>query len=248
MMVGHALLAFGVAALVARRFWSTERAFAFGVVAGVFATIPDVDMTYAGDRSRTGRIRRRVAHDRRVLGEFTPRPSRRDSLAGRRRHRRSRVRLSDGELAAEGDFCGPAIGAGLGRPRSERPPRCGRHARLRRRRNGRRARRRLANRPRAGGALLAAVFGLASHPFGDVFTGSPPRFFYPFDVTLLHSRISLLADPTLNLLAIFGLELVLAWFALVVYFRLRIGDARRSCANTSTPVPRSASDTRWPRW
>src|SRR6056297_738336 len=47
MMVGHALLAFALAALVASRRWSGRRALAFGAVAGAFAVVPDVDMSYA---------------------------------------------------------------------------------------------------------------------------------------------------------------------------------------------------------
>ena len=47
MMVGHALLAFALAALVASRRWPRRRALTFGVVAGAFAVVPDVDMSYA---------------------------------------------------------------------------------------------------------------------------------------------------------------------------------------------------------
>ncbi len=33
-----------------------------------------------------------------------------------------------------------------------------------------------------------ALLGLLTHPFGDLFTGGPPPFFYPFDVTLVAER------------------------------------------------------------
>ena len=227
MMVGHALLAFGVAALVAQRFWSTERAFAFGVVAGVFATIPDVDMTYAAiGLAQAGfggvwhmtaafwgsshLVHRAVTHSLVVAavagpafvlatGNWPRKAVSAGLLAGL-----VWVALGTSGLLGAGVmlvFVVVGTAAALvADSRTDLGPRA---------------------------LLLAAVFGLASHPFGDVFTGSPPRFFYPFDVTVLHSRLSLLADPTLNLLAIFSLELVLAWFAVVVYFRLRTGDARR---------------------
>jgi hypothetical protein len=48
MFLGHGLAAFAIAASVAaRRGWRGERALAVGLVAGLFATLPDVDMLYA---------------------------------------------------------------------------------------------------------------------------------------------------------------------------------------------------------
>ncbi|WP_423744408.1 metal-dependent hydrolase (plasmid) [Haladaptatus sp. SPP-AMP-3] len=227
MMVGHALLAFGLAALVAQRFWSTERALAFGVIAGVFATVPDVDMTYAviglaqagfgGVWEMTAAfwgsshlVHRAVTHSLVVAAIAGPA----FVLATRNWWQKS---LSAGLLSAlvwVAFVTSGLLGAGVmlvfvvvgtvaalvADSRTDLGP---------------------------GALLLAVVFGLASHPFGDVFTGAPPQFFYPLDVTLLHSRITLLPDPTLNLLAIFGLELVLAWFAVSVYFHLRVGDVRK---------------------
>ena len=47
MFVGHALLAFALVAAVARwRGWEPERAIQVGVVAGLFATAPDLDILY----------------------------------------------------------------------------------------------------------------------------------------------------------------------------------------------------------
>jgi membrane-bound metal-dependent hydrolase YbcI (DUF457 family) len=63
---------------------------------------------------------------------------------------------------------------------------------------------------------LAATFGLLSHPFGDVFTGEPPAFLYPFDVVLVAERVTLAGDPTLHLLAAFAVELLTIWLAVVV--------------------------------
>jgi len=53
-----------------------------------------------------------------------------------------------------------------------------------------------------------------------VFTGGPPRFFYPVDVVVLTERVTILADPTLNLLAIFAIELATLWLAGSVYLRV----------------------------
>ena len=66
-----------------------------------------------------------------------------------------------------------------------------------------------------GGA--AAAVGLLSHPFGDLFTGGPPAFLYPLDGTLVAERVVLHPDPTLHLLAVFGLEVATMWAAAVVY-------------------------------
>lgn len=63
--------------------------------------------------------------------------------------------------------------------------------------------------PRAVGG--AALVGAVSHPFGDLFTGHPPAFLYPLDVTLVAGRPQLFADPTLNLLGAFGVELGAIW-------------------------------------
>ncbi|MFT4946908.1 MAG: hypothetical protein ACI8TL_001146, partial [Natronomonas sp.] len=48
MFIGHALLAFALAALVAQwRGWRSRQALAVGVAAGAFAALPDVDVLYA---------------------------------------------------------------------------------------------------------------------------------------------------------------------------------------------------------
>jgi hypothetical protein len=66
----------------------------------------------------------------------------------------------------------------------------------------------------------AMSFGLLSHPFGDVFTGTPPDFFYPLPFELIQERVLISQDPSLNLLAVFGLELLLIWTGIVVYLYL----------------------------
>lgn len=71
------------------------------------------------------------------------------------------------------------------------------------------------------GVVVAALIGLASHPFGDVFTGTSPTLLYPFGIGLLPERVLLSGDPTLHLLGTFGLEMATVWLAVVVYARLR---------------------------
>jgi len=62
----------------------------------------------------------------------------------------------------------------------------------------------------------AAAVGLGSHPFGDMFTGTPPVLLYPIATGAEPERITLLSDPTLNLLAVFGLELAAVWLGVAV--------------------------------
>lgn len=66
----------------------------------------------------------------------------------------------------------------------------------------------------------AALVGLLTHPFGDLFTGTPPELLYPLEVTLLPERVALSADPTLHLLAAMGVELATLWLAVAVYLWL----------------------------
>lgn len=67
--------------------------------------------------------------------------------------------------------------------------------------------------------VAAAGFGLLSHPFGDLLTGTPPRLLYPFDVVLLDGRVVLASDPTVNLLLIFFVELAVIWAGLYTVAR-----------------------------
>ena len=72
----------------------------------------------------------------------------------------------------------------------------------------------------AAGVGAAAAVGLLSHPFGDLFTGDPPDLLYPLDVTLVAERVVLHPDPTLHLIAAFGLEIATMWAAAAVYLHL----------------------------
>lgn len=64
--------------------------------------------------------------------------------------------------------------------------------------------------------FAVALVGLFSHPFGDLATGEPPGFLYPFAAPLVTERVALSADPTLHLLGAFGVELAAIWAGLLV--------------------------------
>ncbi|WP_128475836.1 metal-dependent hydrolase [Halorussus pelagicus] len=228
MMVGHAMVAFAVATAVAGRRWPSERALAFGVTAGAFAAVPDVDMLYAvfglaqvglagvwtmtdAFWSSSTLVHRAVTHSL-VVGVVAA-AAFAASVAGRGArsftagafHRLLAVALVAGLTAvavAESGLLGGAVMlafllaglvvAAVASRRGEFGPR---------------------------ELLAAALLGLLSHPFGDLFTGAPPQFLYPLDVRLLTERVTLLGDPTLNLLAVFGVELATIWLAGYVYLR-----------------------------
>lgn len=71
----------------------------------------------------------------------------------------------------------------------------------------------VAPRMEIGGIAIAgaALLGVLSHPFGDVFMSTPPRVFYPLYVPFLTESVRLASDPTLNLLAISFVELGTIW-------------------------------------
>jgi membrane-bound metal-dependent hydrolase YbcI (DUF457 family) len=65
-----------------------------------------------------------------------------------------------------------------------------------------------------------ALVGLVSHPFGDLFTGSPPPLLYPLDIVVVSERVPLHPDPTGQLLAAFLIELGVIWLAFWSYTRI----------------------------
>ena len=222
MFVGHALLAFAVAAsVVAFAGWPRERALSIGVVAGLFAAAPDVDIAYAlvgvatasvSDALtlasvfwRTGNVvHRAVTHSLVVAPVVAVAVAL--VVAGYRRESRPVTALglvvATGLVAVAGAvsgvlgavvmalFCAVALGIAAATAR------------------------RTTFGPSA--VFLAALFGVASHPFGDLVTGEPPAMLYPFDATLVAERVVLHADPTVHLLAAFGLELATVWAAALV--------------------------------
>jgi len=77
-----------------------------------------------------------------------------------------------------------------------------------------------------GAVLATALVGLLTHPFGDLFTGTPPALFYPFETTVVTERVVLSPDPTLHLLGAMLVELATFWLAAVVYLHLSDQDLR----------------------
>jgi membrane-bound metal-dependent hydrolase YbcI (DUF457 family) len=91
--------------------------------------------------------------------------------------------------------------------------------------------------PRA--VLGTALFGLFSHPFGDLFTGTSPQFLYPFDRTLIDQRITISSSPTEHLLAAMGIELLVVWIAAIVFFCSLIGSVVLTDIVLTIPYRRS---------
>jgi hypothetical protein len=62
---------------------------------------------------------------------------------------------------------------------------------------------------------------LLAHPFGDIFTGTPPDFPYPLPLELINERIAIFPDPLLNFLAVFGLQLFFIWPGILSYVLIK---------------------------
>lgn len=222
MFVGHALLAFALAASAAASFgWSKERALLVGVLTGLFAAAPDVDIAYAfvglatvsvsdalalaGAFWETGNVvHRAVTHSLVVapvvalaIGLF---------VRGLRRQSRATQAASlvvAGVLVAASGATSGALGAvvmGLFCLVSL----CVASVAARRTDFD------------AATVAAAALFGFVTHPFGDLFTGEPPTMLYPLDGTLVAERVAFHADPTVHLLTAFGVELATVWAAIAV--------------------------------
>lgn len=236
MFVGHALLAFslvaGAAGLAGR---DRSRALALGLAAGAFAAVPDVDMAYAlvgvGGAGTTAplaltsafwatgnAVHRAVTHSLLVVPPVTLAAA---AWTAGRRGRSGAAAASAGLLlalvAAALVASGPlaaAVMALFGLAAVGVATLLARRTDL-----------------GSGAVLGAALVGLASHPFGDLFTGTPPALLYPLSAAPTTGRVALAADPTLHLLAAFGLELATAWLAVLVVARLsgvRVLPARRA--------------------
>ncbi|MFC7250607.1 metal-dependent hydrolase [Halomicroarcula sp. GCM10025324] len=219
MFVGHGLLAFSLMALAAERWGvSRERAVTFGVLAALFATVPDVDVVYAPVglllRSvntlgpdvfwETANVIHRGPTHSLVMGALLA-VAVALWVTGRDAGRVLAIGVV-GALVVVATAASGVVGGlvilvyglgGLGLALLAE---------------------RLAVSPRQ--ALAVALVGLLSHPFGDLFTGSPPPFLYPLDVTLVAERVLLHPDPTGHLLAAFAVELATVWLAVWTYARL----------------------------
>ncbi|WP_255193887.1 metal-dependent hydrolase [Natronobeatus ordinarius] len=78
----------------------------------------------------------------------------------------------------------------------------------------------------------AAAVGILSHPFGDVWMGHPPAFLYPLSSEPPIDRLYFSAEPTYNLLVAFGIEVTLGIVAALVAVRL----TGRTVRETMHPV------------
>lgn len=226
MFVGHALLAFALVGGAAALIRPKEEALALGVLGAAYATVPDVDMTYAlvgllgvdggvlayttsfWDASTA--VHRAVTHSvlvapaaAAVAGAWVL--GRRSAGQGRRPFWFVAVlglglvaaaTLESGALGAfvMGLFLVTLVAVAEGAARFTGAT------------------------PAVAG--LVALVGLATHPFGDLFTGTAPALLYPLDAVLIGGRVVLSADPTLHLLGAFGLELACIWAGVVTYARL----------------------------
>ena len=219
MFIGHALLAFAIAVRASRRFSVQRRtALRFGVVAALFAAIPDIDVVYApvGLLLRSVEtvgpdvfwetanvIHRGPTHSLVMAGLLAVAVTL--WTVDNRAAKGVAVAIGTTLVAIAAALSGTvggvvvllfvvagfAVATGAYRAGVPVPTILG----------------------------LAAI-GLLSHPFGDLFTGSPPPLLYPIDVTLVAERIVLHPDPTGHLLAAFALELATVWLALRTYARV----------------------------
>jgi len=218
MFVGHAALAFAIVGSVAvARGWSTRTALSAALLAGAFATVPDVDMVYAlvgiagaagGDAlaiagafwSTGNVVHRAVTHSLVIappvalLAALQVSPTRRRQLLslGLGAALVAVIAVDGGALATlvTGLFLVAAVAVATVADRYTD-----------------------LTAPQVFGA---ALLGLVSHPFGDLFTGEPPAMLYPLDSALVTERVALAADPTLHLLGAFGIELATVWAAVCV--------------------------------
>lgn len=219
MFVGHGLLAFALAAWAADRLgWPAERALVLGLVAGAFGLVPDVDILYAPlgllggvdgvlDAAAafwsTGNVVHRAATHS-LLVAVVAAPMAGLWARGTRRAKLLAAGLGAGLVAVtvpDGGLLASIAAVFVVAVLSVAA--AGRRVGL-----------------DAAPVALAALVGLLTHPFGDLFTGEPPDFLYPLDATLVAERVTLHPDPTLHLLGAFGVELATAWLAGLVYLRL----------------------------
>jgi membrane-bound metal-dependent hydrolase YbcI (DUF457 family) len=220
MFVGHALLAFALVGGAAALLRDRRTALRLGVVAAAFATIPDVDMSYAlvsltgvdgGALAAAGAfweastlVHRAVTHSL-VIAPFVAAVAA-AWVYGRRR--RSPQAFAAGASLAVGLIAAATLASGLlggggmaafllaGVAATEAV---------------------VQFTALSGRATFGAAFvGLTSHPFGDLVTGHPPALFYPLETVVFAERVTLNADPTLHLLGAFGIELGTIWAGILV--------------------------------
>jgi hypothetical protein len=241
MFVGHEFLAFAIAGWAARRLDRDARtALHAGGVAAVAALLPDLDVGYAvgtyavavaegapvgweafwGVANATHRV---VTHTLPSVGVATLWFGAAVALARRRSAAGGRDETTTGRATSAAIVGAAAVGAAVVLPafRTAVSPSAAVVAAgflvcvaavgwL------------LASRIRlsTAGATAAAGVGFVSHPFGDVFLAPPPPFRSPFGPATSAGRVSLAADPTLDLLGVLFVELAAVWAGIVVFARL----------------------------
>ncbi|MFB6283066.1 MAG: metal-dependent hydrolase [Halobacteria archaeon] len=219
MMSGHALLAFSVAALFSSYLgYRDERALIFGFIAGLFAFIPDVDMAFAFFTLLTENAQSAfgAAHNFWQGSTVTHRSATHSLIIGfisavgftavvaRQRVIAAAILtvpvittfLVSGVINGSVVLLFVIVGVFVAYIAIyfEVTPRQ---------------------------TLVLAVFGVLSHPFGDTWTGEPPSFLYPFDYHLLTDRVTLILEPTVNLVVIFLIEILIIWLAIYTFGKLR---------------------------
>jgi len=226
MFVGHSLVAFAVGALAARRLGvGRDRALQFGAFAGLFALVPDVDIVYApvglalqsvqtidpnAFWNAANVIHRGPTHSLLFGGVLAVGAA--FFATNRRIGRATGAGVIAGLIAVAGVTGGNAV-AGITAVYALGGVAVAMAAR---------------QRGVSAPAVLAVAFvGLLSHPFGDLVTGTPPLFLYPFDAILVSHRITLHPDPTLHLLGAFLIEIGTVWLGIWTYARLRDASIRR---------------------
>lgn len=232
MFVGHAFLAFGLVALLARRFGPADRvslpggvtvryAIGVGLAAALFASLPDLDVVHAAFQVVT------LPGDTTAFDHFW--------AATAKRHRTTTHSLVVAVLASAG-FAGWAVrkGAGaavlvgvvalaaleggvVGAGVMTLFAVAGVLVTILATRSG----------VSPDWILAASVLGLGVHPFTDLLTGVPPAFLAPWEVTVIGGRIEPFANATLNLLLAFGVEIAVIWFGVLVGVTLLDIDPRR---------------------
>ena len=195
MFVGHALLAFALVGGAVGLLRDRRTGLQLGLVAGAFAAVPDVDMSYAlvgllgvdggafaaasAFWAASTLVHRAVTHSILVAPVVA-------TLAGVWVYSRRRPnRIAPGLGAVLAVFLFAAVAAAEVVVR--------------------------ASRLSATTTFGAALVGLVSHPFGDMVTGHPPALLYPLEATVVTERVALHADPTLHLLGAFAVELGAIW-------------------------------------
>lgn len=241
MMVGHSLLAFALVATLARVLDADpRRALTAGIVAGAFAAVPDADMVYALSGlagaefdgvfavttafwSASTVVHRSMTHSLVVAPVAALAFA---LVVVRGRHAALSTVAGAGVLAGL-IWLAAAMHGWLGVVVLVAFALAGVGVAL--------AVRRLTDLD-ARTTFGLALLGLASHPWGDLVTGEPPTMLWPLDRVLLPERVVLSADPTLQLLGAFALELLVVWFAVLAFARVtdrRPAVSRRALAGVA---------------